>query len=190
MRQGDTHLHEYQLDTHSKNRNLTITVRMHRSRARSTQHFDTEAPCSFPTTICIIPCTAALKCSHGQKALESLHSIPSACTKPFVFMRHTSWGSNTYTTPQQNPSLNHHKRRLQSLERRKHPLIAQLTLSLTLLCTHTLKSKIAALQLSVVSGNIFLSVEESKSPTATDLSICSSATLSHMTEMTTCYTAN
>lgn len=25
MRQGDTHLHEYQLDTHSKNRYLTIT---------------------------------------------------------------------------------------------------------------------------------------------------------------------
>lgn len=121
---------------------------MHRSRDRCTQHFDTEAPCSSPTTICIIPCTSAVRCSHSTKACKSLHSNTFVCTKPFIF-------THVLITPLRAQTLTQYPNKIHPSTTiscgfkapglRKH-LIAQLTLSLTLIRTHRLRSQIAALQ--------------------------------------------
>lgn len=165
MRQGDTHLHEYQLDTHAKNRHLTIT------QCGCTDP-ETDAPSILTPKLPVLPphpyafYLSLLHSSASQHQSNEVHtpthsyalnlSFPCMCSPHLLGLKHLH---NT----QQNPSLSPHRQWLHSPGLRKHVLIAQLTPSHSLLGTQTEKYNCSTTA-SMASGNIFMSGEERKSP--------------------------
>lgn len=148
MRQGDTHLHEYQLDTRSKNRHLTIT------QCGCTDP-ETDAPSILTLKLLVLPphpyaWHLSLLHSRALTAPQkwSPHSNAFTCSTPFISM-HVLTTPLRAQTPTQYPNKVHPSALTGSgftALASGNVLIAQLRSSLTLLGTYRPRSTIAAPQ--------------------------------------------